>query len=244
MEKLLIPSVQELIAARQWAALREMLSNQPVPDLADLLLEVKEPDRVLLFHVLPRPLAAQVFAELDSPRQNDLLDDLTSEATRHLLADLPPDDRTQFLEELPGQMTQRLLNLLSSEDLRETRQLLGYPPESIGRLMTPDYVAVRPSWTIGRALAHIRRQGRDSETVSHIYVTDPSWKLLDALSLRRFILADPETTVAEIMDYTFVSLSAFDDREAAVQMMQRYDLSVLPVVDSCGTVAGCSACPL
>jgi magnesium transporter len=104
--------------------------------------------------------------------------------------------------------------------------------------MTPDYVAVRPSWTIGQALAHIRRQGRDSETVSHIYVTDTSWKLLDALSLRWFILADPEMTVAEIMDYTFVSLSAFDDREAAVQMMQRYDLSVLPVVDSDGILVG------
>jgi magnesium transporter len=238
MEKLLIPAVRELIAARQWPRLREMLFDQPVAELADLLLELEEQDRVLFFHALPRPLAAQVFAELEAPRQNDLLQDLTSEATRQLLADLSPDDRTQLLEELPGQVTQRLLNLLSPEDLRETRQLLGYPRESVGRLMTPDYVAVRPSWTIAQALDHIRRKGRDSETVSHIYITDSSWKLLDELSLRRFILADPATTVAEIMDYSFVSLSAFEDREAAVQMMQRYDLSVLPVVDSDGILVG------
>src|SRR4030065_1528062 len=149
---------------------------------------------------------------------------------------MPPDDRTEFLEELPGEATQRLLNLLSPEDRKETLQLLGYPEESVGRLMTPDYVAVRPGWTIDQALEHIRNRGRDSETINVIYVVDPSWKLIDALELRRFILATLDLTVEQVMDYTFVSISVFEDREKAGQLIQHYDLDALPVIDSEGVL--------
>jgi magnesium transporter len=187
---------------------------------------------------LPRAVSSEVFAHLNADDQNDLLAQLTSEETRHLLAGLSPDDRTQLLEELPGQVTQKLLTLLGPEDLREARQLLGYPEESVGRLMTPDYVAVRPEWTIARALEHIRSRGPDSETINMVYVTDEHWRFRDALELRRFILADPQQTVAEIMDYAYVVLSAFDDREKAVQALRRYDLPALPVVDSGGVLLG------
>jgi len=183
-------------------------------------------------------MSTEVFAYLDGEEENALLTDLTDEELRELLSRLRPDDRTNLFEELPGQATQKLLNLLTPEDLREARWLLGYPEESVGRLMTPDYVAVRPEWKIEEALNHIRERGRDSETVDAIYVTDADWKLLDALSLRRFILADPQVSVVEIVDYTFESLSAFAAREQAVRMMQRYDLSVLPVVDSLGVLVG------
>jgi len=104
--------------------------------------------------------------------------------------------------------------------------------------MTPDYLAVRPHWTIGQALDHIRKMGRQSETINMIYVTDPAWKLLDALELPLFILSDPELKVSDIMDDTFVSVSAFDDREEAVQVVQKYDKTVLPVVDSEGILLG------
>jgi magnesium transporter len=127
---------------------------------------------------------------------------------------------------------------LSPEDLQEARTLLGYPEESIGRLMTPDYVAVRPEWTIRQALAHVRRTGRASETITILYVVDSKWRLLDELDIRRFLLADVDDTVAQIMDHTLVSLSAFDDREEAVRTMERYDLAVLPVVDSDGILVG------
>ncbi|MGI8996753.1 MAG: CBS domain-containing protein [Pyrinomonadaceae bacterium] len=104
--------------------------------------------------------------------------------------------------------------------------------------MTPDYVAVRPEWKLEEALSQVRERGHDSETIDVIYVTDADWKLLDALSLRCFILADPQVSVAEIMDYTFESLSAFADRKQAVRAMQRYDLAVLPVVNSTGVLVG------
>jgi magnesium transporter len=188
--------------------------------------------------VLPRRLSADVFSYLSPDQQEAMLLELREEETRRLLADLPPDDRTHLLEELPGQATQQLLNLLSPGDLAEARLLLGYPDESVGRLMTPDYVAVRPEWTIARALEHVRRRGKISETINRLYVINDKWALVDDIELRRLILAEPDQTIADVMDHKFVALSAFDDREEAVRTIQRYDVVALPVVDSDGVLVG------
>ncbi|MGB1540150.1 MAG: magnesium transporter [Rickettsiales bacterium] len=122
--------------------------------------------------------------------------------------------------------------------MAETRKLLGYPEESVGRLMTPDYVSIRSSWTVDKALEEIRTHGTDSETVNVVYVTDRSGKLVDAVRLRHLILANPSDKVKDVMRYNLVSLSAFDDREEAVKLMADYDLFVLPVVDSDGIMLG------
>lgn len=236
--EVLTPDIEDLIAQKNWAAIRESLANRPAPEIADLLLALPKRYRVIVFRLLPRAASSEVFAYLTTEQQNQLLKELTDEETRQLLANLSPDDRTALLEELPGQASQKLLNLLSPEDLAEARKLLGYPEDSVGRLMTPDYVAVRRYWTVGQALAHIRARGRGSETINTIYVVDEGWKLLDALELRRFIFAEPDETVEAIMDGRFVSVRASDDREQAVQVMQRYDLDVLPVVDSDGVLVG------
>ena len=230
--------IKDLIDSKQWSVLRSHMESMAIPDIVDALLELDKLDRVLLFRATPRTVSSEVFSFLSGEQQRHLLDDLTDEETRHLLTNLAPDDRTALFEELPGQVTQKLLNLLSPDALRETRQLLGYPEESVGRIMTPHYVAVRPAWTIARALEHIRSMGEQSETINYVYVTDEKWKLLDELPLSRFILANPQQTVEDIMDYQFVSLTAFEDRENAVQMMERYDLNVLPVVDSEGVLVG------
>lgn len=230
--------INELFAGRNWAQAREVLRDVPAPDIADLLPDMEKSDRILLFRLLPRPLAEEVFSYLESRRKDDLLKDLTDDETRRLLAGLSPDDRAEFFDELPGLATQRLLNLLNPKDRRKTLQLLGFPEESVGRLMTPDYVAVRPEWTIEEALRHIRKKGRDSETINVIYVVDDSWKLVDALELRRFILAPTEYAVEQIMDRTFVSITATEDREEAVRMIQHYDLVALPVIDTEGVLLG------
>ncbi|CAN5783353.1 magnesium transporter [soil metagenome] len=238
MTDLIKPGILELIEGRQWLSLRDVLSDWPAPEVADLLLHLRKEDRVLLFRALPRELAADLFSHLELEQQDDLLRDLSDEETRHLLADLPPDDRTHLLEELPGQATQRMLNLLSPEDLKEARWLLGYPEESVGRLMTPDYVAVHPEWTVAAALDHIRLHGSDSETINRVFVIDNRWLLLDDIELRRFILAPPNALVEDIMDRSVISVSAFADREAAVAIIRRYDQFVLPVVDSSGVLVG------
>jgi magnesium transporter len=240
---ILPPDILAHIEAHNWRALTSPQIDWPetetvAPELVDLLLTFDKPDRVLFFRALPRDIAAEVFASLEAEPRDGLLHELTDAETRHLLANLSPDDRTDILGELPGQVTQRLLNLLSPEDLREARQLLGYPEDSVGRLMTPDYLAVRRDWTVEQALRHIRRRGHESETINVIYVVDRNWKLLDALPLQRIILADPESKVEDIMDYSYVSPSAYADREEAVRQMRRYDLVALPVVDSKGILVG------
>ncbi|HHY12125.1 MAG TPA: magnesium transporter [Firmicutes bacterium] len=227
-----------MILAHNWAALRKLVSGWRVPDIADLLVQLDKPSRVLLFRCLPRKTAADVFSELEREDTDSLLKELTDEETRLLLAYMRPDDRTELLEELPGQVTQRLLNLLSPEDMKEARSLLGYPPRSTGRLMTPDYVAIRPDWLASRSLEHVRQRGRDSETVDTLYVVDSDWKLLGAVSLRQLILAGPSQAVAGIMTSPAISLSAFDDQEEAARVMDKYDLSVLPVIASEGVMVG------
>jgi magnesium transporter len=237
-QKAVKKEIKELLGLNRWGEVRELLREAPAPDIADLLEQLEPSTRILVFRLLTRSRADEVFSYLESSEKDELLSDLTDEETRRLLAGLNPDDRTDFFEQLPGQATQRLLNLLSPEDRRETLQLLGFPKESVGRLMTPDYVAVRPDWTIGEALEHIRKRGKDSETINVIYVVDSSWKLLDGLDLRRFILALPQDTVEQIMDRSFESISVLADREEAVRLIQHYDLEALPVVDSEGILLG------
>lgn len=238
MAELLDVKIKELIQQQKWADIRELLSELPAPDIADMLPHLDKHERVLIFRVFPRPSSAEVFSYLQSQDKDTLLTELTDEEAHQILSNISPDDRTEFFEELPGQAIQRLLNLLNPDDRKETLQLLGYPEESVGRLMTPDYVAVRPDWTINHALEHIRTKGKDCETINVVYVADASWRLLDALELRRFILSNPDDLVSQIMDYSYVSISAFKDREEAVRMIQHYDLVAVPVVDSEGVLVG------
>lgn len=238
INELIKPEIQELIENQNWTGLRESVEDWRIPEIADLLVDLEKTNRILFFRALPKTQMSEVFSHLEPEYQNNLLIELTDEEIQHLLANLAPDDRTTLLSEIPGQITQRLLNLLNPQDLREATKLLGYPEESVGRLMTPDYVAVRPGWTVREALAHIRKIGKMSETINVIYVTDTSWKLLDALDLKLFILTEPDRIVQDIMDNDFISISAFEDREETVQIMQKYDKLVLPVVDSDGVLIG------
>ncbi len=143
----------------------------------------------LVFRLLPRELAAEVFAELEPEKAEALLRHLSIRKILEVLLELPPDERTDLLEELPGRLTQKLLNILPPDERQEALKLLGYPENSVGRLMTPDYVALKPYWSIEAALEHIRRFGHDAETVDMVYVVDEGWHLLDDIPLRRVILA-------------------------------------------------------
>ena len=231
--------IEELIDRRQWSELKAAVAEWPAPELAELVLKRNSPDRLLLFRVLTRNLSGEVFSHLDSEAQNALLGELNTDELRRLITNLEPDDRTHLFEELPDRVVQRLLNLLNPVDLKAARLLLSYPDESVGRLMTPEYVAIRPDWTIERALRHIRVQGRDREVVTTIYVTDAHWKFLDAVGLPRLILAELDETVEKILlEHEAVTLSPYDDREEAVRKMSKYDLFVLPVVGADGVLLG------
>ena len=230
--------MERLIASGHIKAISEELDNWADPEVADFILRLDKPHQILAYRALPRPRAADVFAFFEPEDQDTFLEALTDGDTRELLANLSPDDRTALLEELPATVTRQLMQLLSPEDLAESRQLLGYPEESVGRLMTPDYIRIRAEWTCDQALAHIRKYGRDSEIFNILYVTDGDGQLIDILRMRRLIMSSPSIVIKEILNYQFVCLSAYDDREVAVEQIKRYDVNALPVVDSEGVLVG------
>ena len=230
--------VDDLIAKGEFKLLAKLLMRWAVPEVAELILRLNKPSQVLVYRALPRERAADVFAYMEPEDQDVFLAALTDSDTRALLADLSPDDRTAMFEELPAKVTRRLMQLLSPSDLAEARQLLGYPSESVGRLMTPDYIRINEEWSCEQALAHMRKYGRDSEIFNILYVTDKKGKLIDIVRMRRLIMAEPSSLIKEMLNYNCVSISAYEDREVAVEMIQRYDISALPVLDSDGVLLG------
>ena len=240
LQQVLKPDIQELVANRDLASLRLALADWTPQELADLIEALEPPEDVIVFRLLPRDLAADTFEYLDTETQKRLVNALIQEKERlvNLLNDLSPDDRTSLFEELPGHVTQRLLNMLSPEERQVAVMLLGYPEDSIGRLMTTDYVAIRPEWTVQQAIEHIRKHGKDSETFDVVYVVDRSWRLLDDLRVRELLLAEPSTLIADLMDERFVALRAADDQEVAVAEFLEHDRVALPVTDSRGVLIG------
>src|SRR3989338_1042801 len=213
-------TIATLIAENKWDELRARMSKTQPVDTAELLMRLEKRDRVLLFRALPRDLSADAFSELSHDDAQAFLHELYEEETRTLLAELEPDDRAELLGELPGVVVQKLLNLLDPKDREKTKVILGYPEESIGRLMTPGYVAVRPEWSASEALAHVRKRDPKSETINVLYVTDEKWHLLGVMSLRELIFAEPETTVLNSVNSPAIKAFANDDREKAVGIMQ------------------------
>ena len=237
-EGVLNPEVQALIEAKNFAALKAVVRDMEVHDLALLLSELETDSFGVVFRLLPQARASEVFAYLERDRQEELISMLSSERVAAILQEMPPDDRTELLEELPGEVAQRLLSSLRGEELRIARRLLAYPEDSIGRLMTPEYVAVRPDWTIGRALEHIRKVAPAKETIYVVYVVDEHWKLLDDLALEQIVLAGPDEPVTELMDESVAYLNASEDQETAIDQFRKYDAVALPVVNNQGILVG------
>jgi len=233
-----ILDLEALIEARDFASLREQIRNWPAGDLADVMEPLSAEKEAVVFRLLPRDEAAQVFGYLPLERQQELLKAMAHEEVVNILNDMSDDDRTELLEELPAQVTQKLLSSLSPEERRRAAQLLGYPENSVGRLMTPHFVRVKSHWTVAHALDHIRRYGEDSETMSLIYVIDDKGKLIDDLRIRQFLLAAPDTLISDLMDSRFVALKATDDQEVAVEAFREADLNALPVTDTQGILIG------
>lgn len=232
------PDIERMIREREFFALRRELAGWPAPDLARLISELGAEEQVIVFRILPRKLATDVFEYLDLEVQEHLLKSMAQTDVARILNDMAPDDRTELLEELPAAVTRQMLALLTPGERTVAVSLLGYPEGSIGRLMTPDYVRVKREWTVQHALDHIRRHGRDSETLSTIYVVDDRGALIDDIRIREFLLAEPQSLISELMDERFVALKATDDQEAAVAVFRDEDRSALPVTDSTGVLIG------
>jgi magnesium transporter len=238
LSKLLQPEIQSLIAERKLGILKEILSDWSPADIADLIVDLSSEEHVIIFRLLSNELATDTFENLDVDKQIILLKSMAKSEVAAILNEMSPDDRTALLEELPGTAVKQLIHLLSSEERQIAQTLLGYPENSIGRLMTPDYIAIKSEWTIDEALKYIRENAEDKETLNIIYVIDAKGKLLDDLKLKDFILATPDKKVSELMDGNFVELHVTDDQEFAVEVFKKYDRIALPVVDKLGVLIG------
>jgi len=238
LEKLALPEIRELIHDKDLNTLTEALNRWLPADLADLLNDLGPYEDAVAFKCLKPELAARTFENLSHSAQEELIRTLPEPDLAKILNELAPDDRTAFLEGLPNDEVERLLTLLSPENQRVARGLLSYSAGTIGRLMTPEYIGVKDNWTVTQVLDHVRRVGRDSETLNAVYVTDDENHLIDDIRMREILLSPSERRVRDLMDHQFIALRVTDTEEAAVEQFRKYDRTVLPVIDRRGVMLG------
>ncbi len=230
-------AIQTAIQNHEWLRLAQLKNDWPepllaAPSCAEIITELDKKDQLLFFRALPADLQVELIAYLEPQQADSLLIQLNDAEARAVLEELEPDDRAALLDELPGPLALRLLSLLDPAEAKQAINYWGYPEDSVGRLMTPRFIKVKPHWTCRQALEHIRRRGQDIEYLETVFVTELGGKLIDAIPLERLVLARPETEIKELLDYTYIYLNTHDDREKAVQLVQKYGKLAIPVVDS------------
>lgn len=238
ISQLVKPEIIDLIKSRDFTDLKDVLLDWTPADISDLILSLDEGEQAIVFRVLPKNLAADVFEYFDYDTQLHLITSLSKEDVASILNEMADDDRTALFEEMPSNVVKQMIASLSPEQKKIAQQLLGYPEYSVGRLMTPDYIAVREFWTVQQTLDFIRANGQDKETLNVVFVIDHRGQLIDDIRIREFLLAPLETKVEDLMDYNFVALKAHDDQETAVTLFKKYDRTALPVTDSSGMLVG------
>ncbi|KRT15025.1 magnesium transporter [Pedobacter ginsenosidimutans] len=237
MEELVVEEIQELLEKENDKALKQYLDQLNISDVEELIDELPQ-HAAKFIETLSLNRAVNVFRILDFPTQERIIKKLSGNKLNQIIKDLPPDDRTALFSELKGDVVKKMITLLPPEERKESLALLGYKEDSIGRLMTPDYIAVKPEWSITRVLAHIRRYGKNSETIDVVYVIDKEGVLLDDIRIREVLLADPEAIIGELTDKRFIALKANDPQEDAINIFRMNNRVALPVVDENNILLG------
>src|SRR3954471_11000281 len=238
LQKLTLPEIRELIECRDCDTLREVLADWMPQDVADLLNDLEPGEDALVLAALDPEQAARSFEHISPTAHEELMREMPDQEISRLLSGMSPDDRTALLEREPPEEIERLLMLLRPEEQRIARSLLSYGAGTVGRLMTPDFVTVKRDWTVEQVLDHVRRYGKDSETLNVVYVTDDNQRLIDDLRIREILLSPPQRKVEDLMDEQFVALSVTEEESEAVGLFRKYDRTALPVIDGRGTLIG------
>jgi magnesium transporter len=223
---------KDLLANKQYRALRERLADSEPTHIADLLTSIPADEAVIAFRLLPKNLAISVFDCMDGASQNQLLEAFSDQAARNFLEAMPPDDRTELLEEVPAKVARRLLQILSPDQRRVTLELLGYKEGTAGREMTPLFVDLHSDMTVAQALERVRQLAINRETVYECYVMDRRRYLIGAASLRDLVIADPDARVSDIMKPDPPFVFTHTDREEVARELREHDLVAIPVVDA------------
>ncbi|MEE1943618.1 magnesium transporter [Pedobacter sp. KR3-3] len=237
MEELLVEEVLQLIENESDRQLKAYLNELNISDVEQLIDELPQ-YAVKFIETLSTKRAVNVFRILDFPTQERIIKKLQSNKLTEIIRQLPPDDRTALLGELKGDAVKKLLILLPDNDRIEALHLLGYEEDSVGRLMTPDFIAVKTDWTVSRVLSHIRRYGKNSETIDVVYVIDKDGVLLDDIRIREILLADPEMRIGDLTDNRLISLNVNDPQEEAINVFRMNNRVALPVVDDQNILLG------
>lgn len=224
--------LQALLEQRNFQGAKALLGPVQPADIAEAIEGLPEAMQAIAFRLLPKTEAIEVYEYLDSSIQQVLIEDFKRQDVLDVVDKMSPDDRARLFDELPAKVVRRLLQQLSPEERQATNLLLGYEPDTAGRIMTPEYVSLKENWTVADALARIRSQAHVSETIYYLYVTDAARRLTGILSLRSLVTAQPEETIGHIMTREVVSLQTDADQEEAARLIQRYDFLAVPVVDT------------
>ena len=233
-----VETITALIQEGEFFKLKQILRNFQPAELVTLIENEDEREQLIIFRLLPLSLATEVFEYLDLEVQRHFLDNLAQDKMADILNEMSPDDRTTLLEFLPANFVAELIQSLSEPERKVTLELLGYPEYSVGRLMTPDYIAIRENWTVQQVLDYVRQHGGQSETLNMLYVTDAHGVLTDDIRIREILLSAPTVRVRDVMDRRFVQLLAGQDQEEAIGVFRRNDRVALPVVSDQGILLG------
>jgi magnesium transporter len=233
----MVEQVELLIQAGDEQQLRDYLNSLNISEVEELISEIPEHAHTII-EVLSLNRAVNVFRILDFPTQERLLKKLSGHKIAELINELPPDDRTSLFSEMHGDTVKNLILHLPQEDRQQAFDLLGYEEDSVGRLMTPDYITVRKNWDVVRVLEHIRRYGKNSETIDVIYVIDDNGVLLDDIRIREILLVNPATKVSDLTDDRLIALNVNDPQEEAINIFRMNNRVALPVVDNNNIMLG------
>jgi magnesium transporter len=226
----MVEQIELLLEQNNDKKLQEYLNNLNISDVEELIGELPEHGPRFI-ETLSLNRAVNVFRILDFPTQERIIKKISGDKIAEIINELPPDDRTSFFAELHGDAVKALILHLSPADRKEALSLLGYKEDSVGRLMTPDYIAVKKSWDVNRVLAHIRQFGKNSETIDVIYVLGDKGVLLDDIRIREILLVDPDTKISQLMDGRLIALKATDPQEEAINVFRMNNRTALPVTD-------------
>ena len=237
-EKYELEQLMELVQTKQFRKLRSILMEMNEVDVAEFLDELGPEETILVFRLLPKEQAAEVFAELeDSDDQERLINALNDKELREVLDELYLDDTVDVIEDMPANVVSRILRNSDPASRSQINQLLNYPKDSAGSIMTTEYVFLHPDATVEESFARIRKEGMDKETIYTCYVTQ-NRVLLGVVTVRRLLLSAYETKIRDIMETNVLSVNTHDDKEDVAQMLNKYDLSAIPVVDGDNRLVG------
>jgi len=231
MLQILAKDIEKLIQDRHFADIKKLLPGHP-EDMAVLFSQLSAPSaKLFILRMIPPDRAVDVVECLPAEDQEELLKSLTSEEVANILNEMSPDDRTELFEEMPVDLAKKFINYLSPSERTVTLKLLNYPEDTVGRLITPDFVQLFEDMTVEDAIAHMREVGVEKETIYHGYVLDREKTLKGVVSLKRIVLAAPHTKIKEIMFPQVIKVKVTTDQEEAANIFKKYDLIALPVVD-------------